>query len=143
MRALKIYLWVVTTLLVLALGCGVYVWYVFQDFNKNMKQSGTEAISVPPTPDVVQPVSVGQETVPPEPLVPANANATVTIPSTALTSTQRSLLATFGIDEDSFTVTPAMIQCAKEAVGEERFAALIDGAAPTTRESLILLPCVR
>ncbi len=47
MKSIKVYLSVVTGLLVTAIGLGVYVWYTVQELNKSISNATQEGESVP------------------------------------------------------------------------------------------------
>lgn len=74
----------------------------------------------------------GQGTVP---------NEAVEIEVSDMTSAQRKMLEAFGHTDPTFTITPEMVSCAKNAVSDERYSEILNGAAPTPFESLKLLPC--
>ncbi len=132
MKGIKIYLAVVTVLLVVAIGLGVYVWFTLQTLDtaspseinpasgESATQTNTQKEATSPT--ISEPITITKE---------------------ALSPTQQKLLETLGFDADSFTVTPAMIACAEDAVGKERFAQIIAGDSPSAFESLKLLPCFK
>ena len=123
MKAIKIYLVVVTVLLVFAIGLGIYVWYKIQTFN-----------AVTPAPGASQTVQENAQTT-------TSAPAPITVWADSLTETQKKMLETFGYTQDTFTITPAMIQCAEESVGKTRLDEIVGGGAPTPFESMKLLPC--
>ena len=135
MRAIKIYLVIVTVLLIGAIGLGVYVWYMIQqtptgggnsikaDIPSQGKVSADNEVSVSPnTTEVVEPV---------------------VIQTSDLTETQQKMLETMGYTQESFTITPAMITCAENAVGKTRLGEIMNGAAPGPLESAKLLPCFK
>jgi hypothetical protein len=59
-----------------------------------------------------------------------------------LTEGQKSLLRGAGIDPDTFVVTPAMVTCAQDRLGEQRFSEIIAGDAPSPTEVFTLLRCL-
>ena len=126
MKSLKIYLIIVSVLLVIALGFGVYVWYMMQGFwntsdtvlqkqDGSQKSSGTQ-------PTLTEPITIKASDVP---------------------VAQRRMLETLGYTQDTFTITPAMVTCAEDALGRPRLAEIFGGSAPTPLESLKLLPCFK
>ena len=135
MRGIKIYLIVVTVLLIIALCFGVYVWYVLQTF-KSGQASQTETADTP----------VGEEqaktkaapsvaaTTTPEPIV---------IQKSDLPSVQQSALDAVGVTGDTITITPAMISCAENVLGKERVDEIIAGAVPGPLETFRLAPCIK
>lgn len=74
---------------------------------------------------------------------PALLTEPMTIPSSALTDEQRALVETFGLDSENLTITPEMILCAEQTLGNQRFSEILSGALPSVPESLSLLPCLR
>lgn len=72
-------------------------------------------------------------TPPPEGSIPLN-----TLP---LSDTQKNTLETFGVDTDTFVITPDMIDCGREALGDARIEEIIGGAAPSFTEGLQLVKC--
>lgn len=72
-------------------------------------------------------------TPPPEGSIPLN-----TLP---LSDAQRGALQTVGVDPDTFVITPAMIDCGREALGQARIDEIIAGGAPSVTESLQLVKC--
>jgi hypothetical protein len=135
MKALKIYLIIVSLLLAVAIGLGIYIWYVLQTIQ-------TEQGTTNPT-FTVETVEVADEE--PITLTPGVTQVVepITIDVTTLNDTQRSMLESFGYSKESITITPAMMTCAKEAVGETRFTEIVNGRAPSPLESLSLLPCFK
>lgn len=124
MKAVKIYLVVVTLLLIGAIGLGVYAWYKIQQLSavapviSETETSGAEAPNAST----------------PEP---------ITVSSDSLSPTQQKMLETFGYTEDTFTITPTMIVCAESAVGKTRLDEIVGGSAPSPFESVKLLPCFK
>lgn len=59
-----------------------------------------------------------------------------------LSDSQKSLLASAGIDYETFIITPEMISCAKERLGSVRFSEIVSGSAPSGIEMLSLLRCL-
>lgn len=127
MKAIKIYLVVVTLLLIGAIGLGVYAWYKIQQFN-------TIAPIASDSDTVVSGTTKAPSTSTPEP---------ITITADSLSPTQQKMLETFGYTQDTFTFTPTMIVCAENAVGKTRLDEIVGGAAPSPFESVKLLPCFK
>jgi hypothetical protein len=133
MKAIKIYLVVVTVLLVVAIGFGVYVWYALQKLDGDIES----AVGVESSLDAGAEGEKGK--------TPALQTVTepIVVDTASLTESQQGILKTFGYKGDTFTITEAMIVCAKDAVGEVRFTEILDGAAPSPLESVKLLPCMK
>lgn len=127
MKAVKIYLVVVTLLLIGAIGLGVYAWYKIQQLS-----AVAPVISETET-------SVAETTKTPT----ASTPEPITITSDSLSPTQQKMLETFGYTQDSFTITPTMIVCAENAVGKTRLDEIVAGSAPSPFESVKLLPCFK
>ena len=58
-----------------------------------------------------------------------------------ISDNQQKVLDTVGIDTESMVITPEMIECAKEELGEGRYNEVIGGAAPSPLEALALMKC--
>ncbi len=130
MKAIKIYLVVVSILLVIAIGFGIYVWYVVQNLNmpsEQVLQQGTADSQTVTTPE-----SSVQSTQ--QPLV---------IKKSDLPATQQKMLETLGIDGETITITSTMLTCAEKAVGATRLTEIQKGSTPSTMESIKLLPCLK
>ncbi len=61
----------------------------------------------------------------------------------AVTEGQRKLLAAFGLDADSVTITPAMIACGEAKLGAARIEAIKNGATPSFTEGASLVACYK
>ncbi len=131
MKAIKIYLVVVTVLLLIAIGFGIYVWYKIQSLNAVVPSNTTA-----PASEVVQ---TGTD----KPVASSTTQKPIVISTDSMTDTQKKMLETFGYTQNTFTITPTMIQCAEKAVGKTRLDEIINGSAPTPFESMKLLPCFK
>jgi flagellar basal body-associated protein FliL len=132
MKSIKIYLVIVSVLLVLAVGIGVYVWYTLQKLDTQVEGIQLEQQQKKSTaPTDVSSGSVQTVTKP------------ITVQTNTLTETQQKILKGFGYTQSTLTITPAMVTCAEEAVGKARLAEIMDGATPSTFESMKLLPCFK
>lgn len=77
------------------------------------------------------------------------SNTTSDVPDTSiplsslpLSDTQKSLLATAGIDYETFIITPEMVTCAQQKLGADRFRAIVAGSSPSALETMSLLGCL-
>lgn len=132
MKSVKVYLIIVSLLLLIALGFAVYVWITLQDLRSQSepvptetateRETASQAASSENTQGVTEPVTIREE---------------------QLSPAQKQLLESFGIDTSEITITPEMIACAEAEVGTERFDEILDGATPGPLESLTLLGCFR
>lgn len=59
-----------------------------------------------------------------------------------LSDSQKKTAATFGIDVETFVITPAMLGCAEGKLGGARLEAIIGGSSPSFTESLSLMGCL-
>ena len=59
-----------------------------------------------------------------------------------LSDSQRSVLETVGVDSETFVITAAMQECVEVKLGTIRMQEIIAGDAPTTMETIKLLPCL-
>lgn len=139
MKLAKIYLVIATIFLVVALGLGVYVWYVFQDYTARIETGALVPSEKTVMPATTAPIEEGIASTTHE----SSEEAPTVISIDQLTETQRSVLSTFGIEGESFTVTEGMITCATEGIGKARFTEIINGAAPSPFEMVKLLPCMK
>lgn len=71
----------------------------------------------------------------------AVAEEGTTIDASVMTAGQRKLLGSLGVDADSITVTPEMISCAQNSLGDERVTAIQNGDTPSFLEGTKLLSC--
>ena len=145
MKAIKIYLIVVTVLLITAMGFGVYVWYKVQKFNTEI------GVTEQKLPTVVVPNTTSEPTVTSSSSTQNTAPVTNAIPvkepiilkKKDLSGTQQKIAESLGFSQDTLEITPAMISCAENAIGKDRLDAIIKGGAPSAIESLKLVPCFK
>lgn len=131
MKFLKWYLAIVTALLVLALGIGVYVWYMLQSLERDITTEGAESAPKEEMTTDEEAIGTTREETP------------ITIDAASLTPTQRQILESFGYQGGALTITKAMITCAEQAVGEVRLGQIVNGSAPSPLEALKLIPCFK
>jgi cytoskeletal protein RodZ len=158
MKSLKTYLIVVSFLLLGAVALLIYVWYRVQETQIQLKTiDTTEATRPKGTTDSIEPqinntdAPLDQGMPPtaqiptPTPTVEPTPEVTkpIVVDTNTLSDSQQKILKTFGYDEGTLTITPAMISCAEEAVGKERLAEILDGGSPSTMESIKILPCFK
>ncbi len=60
-----------------------------------------------------------------------------------LSSGQKKMLESFGLNPDEATLTPAMIACAEAKVGKARVAEIMAGATPSVLEGASLIACYK
>ncbi len=140
MKTIKIFLAVVIVLLVIAILLGVYVWYSVQKLNtetQGFKDAQEELLDS----SNQQGAKIEDITIVPDSEMPANEEV-IEIHTADLTESQQKTLQAFGLDGDSFMITEGMISCAKDAVGAERYEAILNGAAPSPLESTKMFPCM-
>lgn len=133
MKSLKMYLIITASLLTTALVVGVVVWYLYQ------RLPGARPNAYIPENTIATSTSTANGTSP-------GATTTKTgfvLTADKLTPGQRAVLESFGMQDAKVAVTEATIACAKEAVGEARFAEILNGSAPSPLEALKLVPCIR
>ncbi len=132
MKLIKIYLAVVTALLIIGIGFGMYVWYTVQKLDTEVGGVVVDEVKNNVPEEVIkvaEPVVIPKEP--------------VTVKTAELSDTQQNILKTFGFEGESFTVTPSMIVCAEEVLGSARLSEVLGGSSPTTIESMKLLPCFK
>jgi hypothetical protein len=143
MKALKIYLMVMGGLLTVALFAGVIVWYLYQDLPGANPRNLISDTEVNETHHEVESIPQSEENISTT-NTPASKDVPVyTITPDSLSENQRAVLTSFGVGGSSFVVTEGMILCAKVAVGEARFAEILDGSAPGPLEAMSLLACTK
>ena len=125
-RIVKVYLAIVTVLLVVGIGLGVYVWYTLQEIN-----SAVDGVETPESPTVESETPGIQ------------LESPIVIDTAKLPESQQKVLETVGLGDETFTITQGMVQCAEEALGTARVEEILGGSAPSPIESLKLLPCVK
>lgn len=140
MKALKIYLVVVTVLLIVALGFGVYVWMTIQKLQNVTGEVEPTVVELPVETKTEETEKMGTTTT--APTVEAKKEP-VTIEVDKLSSTQQEILKTFGVKSNTLTITPAMIKCAESKLGAPRVAEITNGAAPSPLEALSLAGCFK
>ena len=74
---------------------------------------------------------------------PSVFKAPTHIATSTLTTGQKALLKTLGVDTTNLVITPAMQLCAIQALGEVRVNEIEKGATPTVSEGLTLLVCYK
>ncbi len=140
MKTIKIFLVVVTVLLVVAVMLGVYVWYSVQKLSSET-QGYKDAQEKSQETSNQGGAKIEEITIVPDSEMPTNEEV-IEIHTADLTESQQKTLQAFGLEGDSFLITEDMITCAKDAVGEERYEEILNGAAPSPLESMKLLPCM-
>lgn len=73
------------------------------------------------------------------PVVPAEGIPLRTLP---LSDSQRSTIESFGIEVETFVITPSMVSCVESRVGSDRFAEIIAGAEPSFLEITRMATCL-
>jgi len=124
-KTLKIFLAIVTAMLIIALGFVGYVWFKLQTFKvfsePAINVENVETNSITDTPNFEN----------------------IIIKKDDLTESQQNALDVIGLDTNALTVTSKMIECAEKALGKERMDEINSGTAPTPLESLTLLGCIK
>lgn len=147
MFSIKAYLAVVTFLLVVAISFTGYVWYKYQSQQTLIEELQPASKVTSPTEEVVPEHVSKQGNVSPKTTSPkeespqVTATTPVVIQRNTLSETQQKILSVFGFDAETYTITPEMIMCAKNAVGKERLDEIINGSAPSPIEAAKLTPC--
>jgi hypothetical protein len=136
MKYIKVYVAIMSVMLLFALGSGVYVWYTVQTVNRDLdsayqalEQKVAEQSQATPAPTIEVPTSKSEESV------------VITVEN--MTTAQQAVFKTFGSGGSAIIITEEMVTCAKAAVGTTRFTEIINGSAPTPLESSRLLLCVK
>lgn len=90
-------------------------------------QANTEEVSVGSSTDKEIPIALPEEG--------------ITIDTSGLTDTQKSMLATFGFTGERIYFSATAVTCAYEALGTERFMEIVGGALPGPLEAAKLYQC--
>ena len=136
---MKKFFYVGTSLVVLAIGATVVVWYLLQQTLTTPSQTADTTTSSN-TVESVQPVEISETSISATP-TPVAEPAPPPVPE--LNEQQRQAAEAVGINIDEITLTPAMIVCAEEKMSRERMLEIAEGDAPTFFEALALVPCVK
>lgn len=116
------------------------VWYAVQNILQSSDDATKEAIEAEST------ASEYNATNTPETLHGSIAEESdpvdTPVANTVLTEKQRALIESFGVDVESFVLTPEMQRCATEALGESRMAEIVAGATPSLMEAAKLAGCL-
>jgi hypothetical protein len=130
MSSLKSFLITGFVLLLIAAGAVGYVWFKLQSAlsDTSNETSQEEVVYFIQSDDT--PIA---NTVPDE---------GIQIDTSSVSVDQKAAAEKVGIDIDSIVITPEMISCAELKLGSPRLQEIIEGASPTTLESISLIPCL-
>lgn len=130
------------------IGCVVLVWwYVQRSLFIPEIESGVATTTATPA---TAPSASETTTVAPE-AAPATTTATTTPPAASggvpvrelpLTTEQAELAASLGLDVEQMVISQALIECARETLGESRYQAILAGDTPGVLETARLVPCL-
>lgn len=95
-----------------------------------------ESEAAPETP------AVDSEVLPTQPEATPSSREGIPLSDVPLSDQQKQALETFGVDVETFVLTPEMIRCAEATIGASRVADIQAGAAPAFGETLQLLQCL-
>lgn len=151
MKSLKIILLALAVISVVILGGIGYVWKNIA-FNsgglKPMTDAFKDTFTVEKLPELPASTTGTEELK----VAPENDTSTstaplltapVTVSTEQLPENQKKVLDTLGISEKEFTITPEMVECAIDVVGETRALEIEKGASPSLSEGLTLLVCLK
>lgn len=130
---MKIFIWIVAAILFTALGAVVGVYFYIQH-QLALSQVPVPALEATTTSEVVSGTAA---TTP----VPVTVDP-IPLRNLPLTDGQKQTAETFGVDVETFVITPDMQVCAEEKLGSERFADIVSGDTPSVVESMKLLGCL-
>lgn len=138
--SIRTYLIVVTSMLVLSLCAGVYVWRVYQSVQEEKSSIEEGGASIPPrenreerNPSTTPAVETSTEATPYEP---------VTLNASMLNEEQRAILESFGMGDAHVTITDVEYSCIEKALGKSRLGEVIQGAAPSPLEAVRIAACL-
>ncbi len=127
-----------SALLGLALIAGIVVWYLYQDLARTERELYVEVNDTADPPETTPSVAETASATP-----SSGVEAPRVITADSLSEEQRALLASFGLEGASVTITDAMLTCANESIGEKRLGEIVNGSAPSPLEAMKLLPCLK
>lgn len=122
----------------------VLIWYALQQvWPMGMTEPVADAqpaTSTPAANATTSPVTQQESATDP---ASGNVSEATSVPVTdlPLTSEQRALAESFGLNIDQMHISNETISCAQEVLGAARYEAVLAGAAPTFLEAAKLLPC--
>lgn len=133
--------------MVIALVSVVLVWWYLQQSIVSTGESVTSGTTTTPVvgADGEDTTPVGSEsdssTVPSDPGV-TGEDQPIPVADLPLTTEQRQLAESLGLDVNQMTLSPELISCAREKLGESRYQAILTGDTPGVLETARLLPCL-
>ena len=131
---MKRFLLISASLFVFAAIVVVALWWFVQSSTFSAEPAATDVEFTTLTPASVAPA---------EEVTATSEPATAAASDLPISAEQRAAAEQLGIDVDSFQITPEMIACATEAVGEARLAELSAGAEPSFGELFSLGSCLK
>lgn len=140
---IRTYLIVVSILLSLSLGAGVYVWYVYQSV-----QSSSDVTPLPDhesQPPITEDGKEGYGEQAPEKTseaVSEPAPEPFVLTAESLTPAQRGILETFGMGDARVVVDDALLSCVSDAIGDTRLLEITEGSAPSPLEAIKIAACL-
>ena len=145
---MKIYIGIMTALLIVALGFGVYIWYKLQtldtstDYVIQELQNDAKEIANDLVEDIEEVGGDVADTVI-DKVEDAGSDAKdIVIGEESLTDEQKDQFEKFGLNPDAFVITEEMMLCAEKKLGAGRVDEIIGGASPTPLESFSLVGCI-
>ncbi len=123
----------VTLLLIVALGFGVYIWYIVQKLDTSSVNVSETTQSIQSTQEISVEKAATTNT--------ESIQQPIVIETNTLSESQQKILNSLGYNGDSITITPNMVICAEEAVGQSRLDEILLGAIPNPLESINLIHC--
>lgn len=127
-------------LMLLAVLVGIIAWLYVQNLvlQSQVPVDNNSAEVSPATTDTLKEEGTIQSTQVGDVLV----TESIRLSDLPLTDAQKKAASTFGIDVDTFVITPAMISCVEIKIGESRMAQIVTGDSPSFSESLSLMGCL-
>jgi len=121
-----------------ALMCVVIVWWYLQ---RSLYAPAVDELSSPSvTSSTTAEIVTSTTTAPTQAATPTTSG--VPVRDLPLTTEQRQAAEALGFDVEQMVLSPALITCARETLGESRYQAVLAGDTPTLLETARLLPCV-
>lgn len=139
--------------MVLVLGVVVVVWWYLQQELFVPQPSSLEIGSSPLSPESnlvssstapvpVAATATSTDDAPPTSMSSDTLEGGVAVRDLPLTPEQQQVAESLGFDTTQMVLSPTLVACARDTLGESRYQAIIAGDTPTFFETARLLPCV-
>ncbi len=159
LKSPKTFLMITAAMLLVALAAGIGVWVALIKYQKDLDIERSGVVEDVKNDGEVLPQPEPQSTRSPIPVIETDTSGTevettpetsvgipeepIVIERESLSETQQKLFDVLGFEGESVVISPEVVLCAREAVGETRFTEIINGSAPGPIEAAKLLSCTK